>query len=145
MKRRILFVALAALLVAVLPLAGCSLASTAVYASEGRLADTKTVTSLDKTLSAGTLDFSLALYNRIHKDADGFFLSPSSIFLALAMTRNGANGTTASEMDQVLGLSGATLDRIDAYARDLQYLITGRTPSAFELANSLWIRDTLRS
>ncbi len=141
------FALLAALLALVLPLAGCSLLKAEpVYATEGHLDTVKTVdgAKLDPQLSAGTLAFSLALYDRLREDAEGAFVSPASVFLALAMARNGAAGETAAQMDAMFGFTGASLDAIDGFARDLQYLIRGRTPSAFELANSLWIRDTFQ-
>ena len=145
MKRSRTLAVMAILILLALPLSACSLAgSSAVYASVGHLSGTQKVDSLDPGLQDGTLSFALSLYNRIGKDSDGFFTSPASILLALAMTRNGAAGQTATEMDTVFGATGRTLDELDAYARDLQHLITGRTPSSFELANSLWIRDTFK-
>ena len=142
MKNRFALVALAAVMLLALPLTACSAGNAAVYASEGHLADTKKVESLNGSLQDGTLNFAISLFNRTREDGEGFFLSPASIFLALAMTRNGANADTAAEMDAMFGASGVSLDKLNAYARDMQYLITGRTPSAFELANSLWIRDS---
>ena len=141
MNRRILAI-LAILLLLAVPLAACRGGSSVVGASDGSLEGTKKVDRLDASLQAGADAFAFGLYDRLAKENDGFFLSPASIYLALMMTRSGAAGATAEEMDAVFGTSGKTLDQADAFARDLQYLVTGRTPAAFELANSLWIRHT---
>jgi len=50
-------------------------------------------------------DFSFEFYNEIIKDEDSnVFYSPYSIFTALSMAYEGANGTTAAEMKDVLNI-----------------------------------------
>ena len=73
--------------------------------------------------------------------------SPASILLALAMTRAGAAGATAAEMDQVLHIADAdaffeACNALDAALHD----VSGRVETAsgdrqdltLEIANSLW-------
>ena len=58
------------------------------------------------------------------------------------MTYNGANGDTALEMAKVLGIEDMSLTDFNELSRDLQYLMSGYEKTKFELANSIWIRDT---
>ncbi|HEY3298024.1 MAG TPA: serpin family protein [Armatimonadota bacterium] len=100
--------------------------------------------SVDKRLVAGNNSFGINLF---HKIADGkvdqnVFISPFSISSALAMTCNGAAGTTEAAMRDTLGLKGMTVDQINsgnlALARSFK-----RASSKIELnsANSLWARE----
>ncbi|MFT3693751.1 MAG: serpin family protein [Kofleriaceae bacterium] len=55
-------------------------------------------------LPAAPAPFAAQLDAQLAKHAGNFIYSPASISSALAMTREGANGDTASTMDSVLGL-----------------------------------------
>ena len=85
------------------------------------------------TFAQAAADFSTALLRRTHKTGENTTLSPYSVMSALAMTANGADGETRSEMEAVLGLP---LDELNSA------LLTFREQSGEELvaANSLWIR-----
>jgi serpin B len=96
--------------------------------------NTKTVTNLNT--------FAINLYNELYSSDDNLFISPASIYLALGMTYNGANGSTKEEMARVLGANNISLNEFNILSRDLQYLMLGYENSKFELANSIWIRDT---
>ena len=67
-------------------------------------------------------------------------ISPLSISAALAMTANGADGQTLSEMENVIG-NGLTIDEINEYmAYYIANLPDGETEKLY-LANSIWFRD----
>ncbi|MCL2035784.1 MAG: beta-propeller domain-containing protein [Oscillospiraceae bacterium] len=75
------------------------------------------------------------------KSDENNLVSPLSILLALAMTANGADGTTLSEMEAVLGrgLSLAQLNEaLSAYVAGLPSV----EGSKLEIANSIWYRET---
>jgi len=58
-------------------------------------------------VAAAVRSFTTDLYREAARGArDNLVLSPYSVFVALAMTRNGARGTTAAEMDAVLHSPG---------------------------------------
>lgn len=69
-------------------------------------------------------------------------ISPISVFSALSMTANGANGHTLTEMESTLGFGQATIDDIN---EEYRYLIehVGRADNKVEvrLANSIWHHD----
>ena len=96
-------------------------------------------------LVEGRNAFAASLYGALSDEAGNLFLSPYSVATALAMVREGAAGTTASQMDAVLRRQdGAT-------ARDARALVDALRPThvsdgrerripAYELwiANALW-------
>lgn len=92
------------------------------------------------------------LYLSLAVEPGNLVCSPYSVAVALAMTRNGARGRTAREMDDVL--SAPSLDRFNAGLNSLTRLIDGRAGRqrrgdgsrarvSLDVANSLWgQRDT---
>ena len=103
-------------------------------------------------------DFGVDMYHRLASPTDGadgptnLVFSPASIALALAMTRAGAAGTTATEMDAVLHAGDpATLPHsmnsltTELSARTKTVEVPGAEPTNVELsiANSLWAQQDL--
>lgn len=88
------------------------------------------------TFAQAAADFSTALLRQTHKTGENTTLSPYSVMSALAMTANGADGETRSEMEAVLGLP---LDELNSA------LLALREQAGEELiaANSLWIRNDI--
>ncbi|MEO6511890.1 MAG: serpin family protein [Nocardioides sp.] len=106
---------LAALATTVASLSGCGkgqtddvatdaeLVSSDVRRSPGDPAEAAAVVALMHRLGGG-------LYGGLASNDGNLALSPYSVAVALAMTANGAAGTTASEMTDVLGLGAGDLD-----------------------------------
>ncbi len=70
-------------------------------------------------------------------------ISPLSISMALGMTLNGASGSTYDSMATVLGFSGMSDQTINtAYQGLIGKLRTADRHVLFELANSIWYRNT---
>lgn len=67
-------------------------------------------------------------------------ISPLSISQALAMTANGAEGETGSEMEAVLG-GGIPMETLNEYYYDYTSNLADSKYGSVKLANSLWIRD----
>jgi serpin B len=92
-------------------------------------------------------DFGADLYRRLAPQPGNLACSPYSIALALAMTRNGARGRTAAEMDRVLraptlpllnsGLSALTR-QVESRAGSKKVADGSFTDVAVGVANSLW-------
>ncbi len=69
-------------------------------------------------------------------------LSPFSASMALAMTMNGAEGTTYDEMHSMLGFDGLTPEQANQSYRDLMDLLLGLDPQVeLVIANSVWARE----
>ena len=71
------------------------------------------------------------------------FISPLSASMALGMTANGANGSTADEMYSALRLSGSTREETNDAYKSLIALLRGLDPKTeITIANSIWYEQT---
>jgi len=89
--------------------------------------------------------FGLKLFAAV-SEAEGdknVFISPLSVSMALGMTLNGADGETYTAMKETLELNGLTEEEINQSYRSLIDLLTNLDYQVvFEIANSIWYRDT---
>ncbi|MDM9586347.1 serpin family protein [Nostoc sp. GT001] len=97
--------------------------------------DTKIVESSNK--------FGFKLFSEVLKNDRGgnnIFISPSSVAIALAMTYNGASGSTQQAMAKTLELQGMNLPEINSsYAAVLKQLLDNSDAKVqLNIANSLW-------
>ncbi|MFW9259144.1 serpin family protein [Nostoc sp. CALU 546] len=97
--------------------------------------DTKIVESNNK--------FGFKLFSEVLKNDQGennVFISPSSVAIALAMTYNGASGSTQQAMAKTLELQGMNLPEINSsYAAALKQLLDNSDAKVqLNIANSLW-------
>ncbi|WP_392533398.1 serpin family protein [Nostoc sp. C117] len=103
--------------------------------------DTKIVESNNK--------FGFKLFSEVLK-SDGseknVFISPSSVAIALAMTYNGASGSTQQAMTKTLELQGMNLSEINSYyAETLKQLLDNRDAKVqLKIANSLWANQDVK-
>jgi serine protease inhibitor len=90
-------------------------------------------------------DFGIEIFKSVlQKEADSsnVFISPVSISLALAMTYNGAEGTTKEAMETTLKKSGYSIDEINQLYKNLmQGLLSVDPKVTLEIANSIWYRQ----
>jgi serpin B len=89
--------------------------------------------------------FALALYQALRDEDGNLIYSPFSIFQALLMTGAGAEGETASQMANVLGVDvndPAIHNLMNALNQALtkhpEYLQSDAQPLTFNIANALW-------
>ncbi len=74
---------------------------------------------------------------------DNIFISPLSVHTALGMLLNGADGTTAQEINQVLGLGGIDVQQANRfYSSLLTSLPKADEKVNLTIANSIWYRNT---
>ncbi len=91
--------------------------------------------SADKT--AEIADLSLAILKKIHK-GENTLISPLSIISALAMTANGAEKETLSQME---GVFGADIGSLNEYLYAFQSYLPTAGKYKVSLANSIWFKD----
>ena len=108
----------------------------------------RALTSAEQRLIATDNRFALTLLGQVTADTRdaprNLFLSPLSVAMALAMTTNGAAGSTEAAMRAALGLEGMTVAEVNEGYRGLIALLRGLDPRArFTLANSIWYRQEL--
>jgi serpin B len=97
-----------------------------------------------QTLAAGN-DLSFALFRQLAKSQQGknVFVSPLSVSMSLGMAMNGASGQTLTAMRSTLGVGPGDLAQINAGYKGLIDLLRTLDPtSTFQLANSIWYRNT---
>jgi len=101
------------------------------------------LTTAEKVLIESDNKFGLKLFQKIaqaegHKNV---FISPLSIAMSLGMAYNGAEGGTAVAMQEVLELSGLSIEEVNISYKRLMNALTELDPSVqFQVANSLWYR-----
>lgn len=82
-------------------------------------------------------DFSLNLFRASRQEGKNAVMSPLSVLYALAMTANGAKGTTLSQMEDAFGMD------CEQTSEALSFLLDSlKDESAnVNIANSIWVRD----
>lgn len=98
---------------------------------------------VDERLTAATSKFAFKLYQQIPKPAgNNTFVSPASVMLALAMTYNGADGTTREAMARTLDLEAMSLDDVNLAFAHLKSELAPTDPKIqINIANSLWAKN----
>ena len=128
-----------ALVASVIALMVCSNLTLATKRSESEA----TTMQVDSRLTAATSRFSFKLYDQILKQRtkQNTFVSPASVMLALAMTYNGADGTTRQAMARALEVEGMSLEEVNRAFAGLKSALAPSDPKIqLKIANSLWAR-----
>ncbi|MCR5600203.1 MAG: hypothetical protein K6G33_05615 [Ruminococcus sp.] len=107
-----------------------------VEASEGK--------STDEKFAAAEMKFGVdVLKNCFDPTTEGeenLLISPLSLSTALAMTANGAEGKTKTEIEKLLG-NGLTMDEINEYMAYYASQLPDEKAKKIYLANSIWFKD----
>jgi serine protease inhibitor len=103
----------------------------------------KKTVNTDTRIVESSNKFGFKLFSEVLKDDKGennVFISPSSVAIALAMTYNGASGSTQQAMAKTLELQGMNLPEINSsYAAVLKQLSANQDAKIqLSIANSLW-------
>ena len=83
-------------------------------------------------------DFGVRLFKASMEEGKNTLISPLSVFYALAMTANGADGETLAQMEQVLGMD---VDNLNSYMLAYLDLLPETKDYKMSLANSIWFKD----
>ncbi len=97
----------------------------------------KTLDTLESQNEAVT-DFALRLFSATEQSGENTLISPLSVIAALAMTANGASGTTLAEMEEVLGM---TSDELNLYLYTYLNALPEGDKYKLRVANSIWFSD----
>ncbi|MCC5614528.1 serpin family protein [Nostoc sp. CHAB 5836] len=103
----------------------------------------KKTLKIDAKIVESSNKFGFKLFSEVLKNDRGennIFISPSSVAIALAMTYNGASGSTQQAMAKTLELQGINLPEINSsYAATLKQLLDNSDRKVqLNIANSLW-------
>jgi len=102
-------------------------------------ADIAAVTVDDPFITAAA-NFSVELFKNSFSQDGNSLISPVSVLLALAMTANGADGTTLSQMEAVLG-GGLNIGQLNEYLYSYVKSLPSEEKSKLDIANSIWFRE----
>ena len=107
-----------------------------VQSSEGK--------TVDEKFAAAEMKLGIELLKKsfapTKKGEENLLISPMSVSAALAMTANGADGKTRSEMEKVLG-NGLTLDQINEYMAYYLSDLPNNEKEKVYIADSIWFKD----
>lgn len=99
---------------------------------------------LDARLLSANTSFSFNLFNQfLREEPDrNIFISPSSIFMALAMTYNGAASETRQAMAKALVLEDMNLEEVNRASAALRTALEVADPKVkLAIANSIWAKE----
>ena len=100
----------------------------------------------DSRILAAINRFSAGLLQRSAGNEGNVLISPLSVFLALAMTLNGANGETRAAMLRTLADQGITADQINEAGRSLMSLMSRNgEKTTLSIANSIWFEQRFQA
>ena len=87
--------------------------------------------------------FGFDVFQRINEiEKDNFCISPLSISLALAMTYNGAEGETKTQMENALKVAGLSTEEINkSYQLLIDALLNADSKVTMEIAQSIWYNE----
>ncbi len=137
-------VAISVLLASAFILAGCTSPADTIDLMSGiQGADwPEPPAELDESFQAPMMDFSWNLFKETLGNEGNVLISPASVYLALAMTMNGANGDTLMAMQQALSAQNLTQEQVNAACRDWISLLRTETDNTkVSVANSIWFRQ----
>ncbi len=104
--------------------------------------DTNATASSVMSLVDALNDFSVAFYDTITESDEGnVFFSPYSIFTALSMAYEGANGNTAAEMQEVLSIAQHDDATLGSFGRVYNLLNQHQQGYTISTANAFWAHE----
>jgi serine protease inhibitor len=86
-------------------------------------------------------DFSIDLIKKSLTKGSNSLVSPLSVYLALAMTANGADGKTLKEFETLLGENNISINDINKYCYSLSNKLKDVKSGKLNIANSIWYRQ----
>ena len=108
---------------------------------KARAIDTYATSESVDSLSDSMNSFSFEMYNELDVNSeDNVFFSPYSIFVALAMTYEGARGDTAIQMNSVLGFDQNDEVSLCSFGR-IYNLLNIDAEYTLNTANALWTKN----
>ena len=133
--KRLLAVILA--LAIVLSLAACSAADTTDLMQDVPAKAVDVLPDMDAGANAAA-DFGVRLFQTRLEEGENPLISPLSVLYALAMTANGADGDTLTQMEEVLGMD---CEDLNCFMLAYMDLLPENKDYKLNLANSIWFKD----
>lgn len=119
-----------------LSMTGCAMSVSAEDLMSGITAN-EVKTDIDLSDNAGIMDFATELFKN-SENGKNTLVSPFSVLCALAMTANGADGETLSQMEETLGM---TAGKLNSYIHKYVETLPQSEKVKFSTANSIWFAE----
>ena len=100
---------------------------------------------MDSKLNQAILDFTWKMFKETSNNEGNIMISPPSVYFALAMTANGADGETKEEMLKALSSENIALDDLNKGLCGWMNAISGGETVKLSIANSIWYRDDFKA
>jgi serine protease inhibitor len=142
-KMKILLVITALILTVPLVLTSCAGRNEALGGSS-EFSGKYDLQEIDSGIVNANTGFAFDIFKILNEEESGknVFISPLSISTALAMTYNGARGSTKQAMADALGIGDADLSRVNTSFQNLiAYLNKVDKKVKLDINNSIWIRE----
>lgn len=122
--------------------AGCASKVYAQDLMDGIVAAEVSGKEVDEAFIDSQMNLAVKLFkaSTAESQQENILVSPLSILLALAMTTNGAEGQTKSEMETLLG-GEISIEELNEYLYSYVNSLPSEDKYKLELANSIWYRD----
>lgn len=85
------------------------------------------------------VNFGSKLFQNTWEKDKNIMVSPVSVFNALAMTANGANGETLAQFEKVFGIP---LEKCNSYMKSYNESLPSGDKYKLNVANSIWVKDS---
>lgn len=97
---------------------------------------------MDESINHAMLNFTWNLFKESSKTEGNKMISAPSVYLALAMTLNGAEGETKEQMLKALSAQGITIEDLNTGVSDWMIsLMSDNRIAKLSIENSIWYRD----
>ncbi|WP_313165779.1 serpin family protein [Sedimentibacter sp.] len=100
---------------------------------------------MDSKLNQAILDFTWKMFKDSSNNEGNIMISPPSVYFALAMTANGADGETKEEMLKALSAENIALDDLNKGLYGWVNAINRGEAVKLSIANSIWYRDDFKA
>lgn len=139
MKKRMFSFCIALVLTGAFLLSGCGKKVQASDLMKGVKAnDVSKEAVLRDEDTVAAADFAVRLFEASRQENSEVLISPVSVLYALAMTANGAEGETLTQMEDVLGLN---VEELNPYLYAYKEALASGNKYKLDLANSIWFKE----
>lgn len=137
-KKVTLFICL--LLITAMILAGCS-SSINLMDGIGPNNGVPVSETMDEKINQAILNFAWDMFKESSSNEGNLMISPPSVYFALAMAANGADGETKTEMMKALDAENIPMDDLNEGLNYWMNSITKNRTAKFSIANSIWYKE----
>lgn len=103
--------------------------------------ESKTPESLVDISNMNVFDKSAIMVDKLYDDGENIMISPVSLYTALGVVMNGANGNTKTELEQFVGMDTEMLNKIIDKLMSVKVDPDDDKSPTVKMANGIWVKD----